>query len=424
MNKMLKIFIAFILTIFVFSTINIDKKSTLNNYNLESKSIVAITDTVDIVIEEIDNYVFNVGDTFQIVAYVTPDSTTNKEITYESSDINKATVSKTGLVTFISPRNDDGYVTIRLYANNGNVMKSIRFRVVIPIKSIQIETLQSPVLPVGEKLELKVSVDPYNATDKTLVYTSSNDCATVSSNGVVTGVKEGMVRITVKTPDGTLEDYVDLYVGYHVESVEITNTETVLCVGETLQLNISFTPENAALKTYTITSSNQNIASVSETGVLSALKVGRATITLITTDKKISAQYSLMIKEAQNTPAEISMENVSITDSTIVIEKAVLNVEYMLKDSSGNIVCDWITKDSNNRITFEDLKSGKTYNILYRLKETDTKAASDTLSKEIKTKKKDFKKLPPWLIIIIAILALGSIGLVLFFVLKKKKKED
>lgn len=431
MKKILKIFlISVAVSLVAFnifnSSVSKDRKNTvLNNLSTENASIKATSSDVaveDIIVEEIESYVFEVGEEYQIKAEVSPQNATNKTLYFESSDPFKATVSQTGLVKFISPRQDDGKVTIKIYADNYKILKEIIFQIVIPVESVSITEPTSNVLPVGEELKLNVRLTPYNASNKTLIYEASNDSVTIE-DGVIKGVKEGSVRITVKSFDGLKEDYIDLIVGPHVEGVEITNEEEVLCVGKTLELNIVFTPLTAALKTYTITSSNTTIATI-EDGLLKALKVGRVTITVITTDQKISAQYSLMVKEAQDKPKEIKDSDIIVTDSRIVIENAVLNVEYMLSDTKGVTIYDFTLRDSNNRISFENLTSGKTYVLSYRMKDSDTKAASEIVTLNVKVKNKDYKKLPVWLIIIIIVGSLGLVFVVLFLLLKKKNKND
>lgn len=62
-------------------------------------------------------------------------------------------------------------------------------------------------IKAGENQTLIATVSPDNATDKSLVWTSSNEAvATVDENGVVTGIKEGTATITVTTADGNFSD--------------------------------------------------------------------------------------------------------------------------------------------------------------------------------------------------------------------------
>jgi len=75
----------------------------------------------------------------------------------------------------------------------------------IPVESV---TINKPAAGVeltagGGTVTLSVTIEPANATDKTVTWSSSNTAiATVSPAGVVTGVKEGTVTITATTKSG------------------------------------------------------------------------------------------------------------------------------------------------------------------------------------------------------------------------------
>lgn len=84
----------------------------------------------------------------------------------------------------------------------------------------------------------------------------------------------------------------------HVESVEITNKVSSLKVGETLSLNVKVLPENADNKSVLYSSSDNEIAEVSEQGVVTAKKVGEVTITVKSVDAEKTDKIILTIEEA------------------------------------------------------------------------------------------------------------------------------
>ena len=70
-------------------------------------------------------------------------------------------------------------------------------RCIIPIKSMSFTSTNS-VVRVGKDLQMKLKTTPSDATIDTLEYTSSDESiATVNSNGIVTGVSAGKVKMTV-----------------------------------------------------------------------------------------------------------------------------------------------------------------------------------------------------------------------------------
>ena len=89
----------------------------------------------------------------------------------------------------------DGKATIT--AKYDGMEATDEIRVITPIKSMTFTTTNSTVR-IGKDLQMKLKVTPNDASMDTLIYTSSDESiATVNGNGIVTGVSEGKVTITV-----------------------------------------------------------------------------------------------------------------------------------------------------------------------------------------------------------------------------------
>lgn len=141
-------------------------------------------------------------------------------------------------------------------------------------------------IAVGETAQLTVTATPENAEDFTLEWTSSDPAiATVDSEGLVTGVSEGEVTVTVSS--GDIKDVCKVTVNSNeepspdipAESISLDTTELRLAIGDTQQLVATVLPENATDKTVEWTSSDTEIATVSEDGLVTAIAEGNATIT-------------------------------------------------------------------------------------------------------------------------------------------------
>lgn len=87
-------------------------------------------------------------------------------------------------------------------------------------------------MKTGENQTLIATVSPDDATDKSLVWTSSNEAvATVDENGFVTGIKEGTATITVTTADGSFTDSCEVTV-----SCAHTNKSEFVAVASTCEI--------------------------------------------------------------------------------------------------------------------------------------------------------------------------------------------
>ncbi len=226
--------------------------------------------------------------TATLTATVTPENATNKSVTWTSSNTNVATVSSTGVVTAIA----DGTATITATTADGtNLSATCEVTVAIPVPATGITLSQSTLSfnAANQTATLTATVTPANATNKGVTWTSSNTAvATVSSTGVVTAKANGTATITAKTADGTnLTATCTVTVAIPVPATNITLSQSTLsfnAANQTATLTATVAPSNATNKSVTWTSSNTNVATVSSTGVVTAIADGTATITATTAD--------------------------------------------------------------------------------------------------------------------------------------------
>ena len=235
----------------------------------------------------------NVGETHQLTATVQPNNATNKTVTWTTSNKNVATVSSTGLVTAVTA----GSATITCTANDGSGVRATCTVTVKPnIILVNKITLNQTSVTITDRgtLQLKATVLPENATDKTVTWTTSNkDVATVDSNGKVMAVAAGTVTIICMANDGsdvkatcevTIKPSVVL-----VSEIELNFTSITLIVnGNPLQLNATVLPENATDKSVSWKSSNPDVATIETVNKYSCrvkgIAKGNATITCTAND--------------------------------------------------------------------------------------------------------------------------------------------
>ena len=153
---------------------------------------------------------------------------------------------------------------------------------------------------------LSTTITPSNATDKSVIWSSSNkSVATVSSSGVVTAVGNGTATITAKTVDGAKTATCTVKVTTPVTGVEITNDKSFVVdingsASKTLQCTYNVLPSTASNKAVTWKSSNTAVATVDSKGKITALSVGSSTITITTADGAKTDTYKVYVYESES----------------------------------------------------------------------------------------------------------------------------
>ena len=219
------------------------------------------------------------GETLTLTPTLHPSSASTEGLTWTSSDEAIATVSK-GDVKGVA----EGTVTITVTTANG-LSATCKVKVLPPDPTAVKLPTETQEVKQGATLKLTPTFEPANATTESLTWTSSNtEVATVSSTGVVTGVKanDAEVTITVTTANGKTATCKVKVVAPDPTSISLPTTQEVK-QGETITLDPTLKPEGASA-TLTWTSNNSAIASIADAtkGEVKGVKEGSATITVKT----------------------------------------------------------------------------------------------------------------------------------------------
>ncbi|GAP72295.1 endoglucanase [Candidatus Symbiothrix dinenymphae] len=223
-----------------------------------------------------------IGTTQQLTATVAPTNATNKTITWSSSDTSIATVSATsGAVTAKAA----GTATITATAADGGGETATCAVTVNPVAVIAVTLSNTTAtLTIGTTQQLTATVAPLNATNKTVMWGSSDtSIATVSAtSGVVTAKAAGTATITATAADGSGTTATCMVTvnerNVSVTDITIDATNIELIVGATQQLTATVQPTNATNQTVSWRSNFTNIATVSATGEITAKTPGTAII--------------------------------------------------------------------------------------------------------------------------------------------------
>ena len=245
------------------------------------------TELVDVVSISIDktSIQLKVGETVTLSATVNPSNASDKTVTWSSSDVSIAAVDD-GIVKALKI----GTATIKAKAGDKTATCSITI-VPTEVSSITLDK-SSASLKVGETVTLIATVGPEDATDRTVIWASSDTTVITVSNGVVTAKKLGTATITAKAGDKTATCSITV-IPTPVTSVTLNKTTASLKVGETITLSATVNPSDATDKTVTWTTSDATVATVSN-GVVTAKKMGTVTITAQAGDKSANCTVKVL----------------------------------------------------------------------------------------------------------------------------------
>jgi uncharacterized protein YjdB len=220
-------------------------------------------------------------------ALFTPTNATNTAVTWTSSNTDVASVSSAGEVTGLT----QGTATITATTADGGFTATCTVTVTGGILVTGVSLDKSLVsLSVNATEKLTATVYPSNATYKAVKWESYNTgIATVSSVGTVTGKSAGNTIITVTTVDGSHTATCNVTVHSDITNVTLDKNTLNLTVNSTDKLTATVLPSDAKNKNITWISSDEDIATVSTSGLVTAKSVGTAYITAYATVD--SSQY-------------------------------------------------------------------------------------------------------------------------------------
>ncbi|MFR0558794.1 Ig-like domain-containing protein [Pseudoscardovia radai] len=225
------------------------------------------------------------GGSHKVGATVSPENTTDKTLTWTSSNPTVASVSADGTVT----GNMAGYASV--YAKCGGVSGYL-FVVAnstsgaVPVNGVEFEGDSAVQLNEGETHTYKTVIYPSDASNKTVTWKSSDpSVATVDANGTVTAVKAGTATITATSNNGEIKKgtvYVlhDSTKDVAVDSIALSPATQQIAVGATGTLSASYSPSNATVTDAAWSSAAPSVAFVDSDGTVRGIKAGSTTITL------------------------------------------------------------------------------------------------------------------------------------------------
>ena len=283
------------------------------------------------------------------ITYLPADTTDEKAVTWKSENESVATVDENGVVTAVAGGKTKVIATAK--ANN-KITAVCEVKVPIHTESIALNKTEITDLLKGKTEKLEVSFIPSNTEDSREVkWTSSAaDIAAVDANGTVKALKEGTATITATTADGKHTASCTVTVKeIHLTDVKLDEMKnpSELFKGEKHQIKIGLNPIDTTDNViYTFASSDEKVVSVDKNGMVTALKNGKATITITVkttnTDFEKTLTYDITVEE-------IPLESIEIKGDVTSLEEGKttkLNVVFNPTNTTDDKTVVWSSSDT------------------------------------------------------------------------------
>ena len=147
----------------------------------------------------------------------------------------------------------------------------------------------------------------------TITWESSNNSLVTVNNGTVTAVGNSGT-VTIKAKCGSYEATCEVTIVQKVTKITLSASSTTVKEGSTLQLTIGTEPSSGEIEKIEFSSSKESVATVSNSGVVTGVAVGNATITATGKSSGVTGTINITVKEGIKAPT--SWVKTTKTDSS------------------------------------------------------------------------------------------------------------
>lgn len=314
-----------------------------------------------------------VGGSGKIRYSVLPSNATNTNVTFKSLNEKVAIVDANGVVTGVSEGNADIVIT----TEEGGFEAKCTVRVDgIDARGIERVGDKTVTMGLNQTRQLQVKITPSDTTNKNVQWTSSNNSvATVDSNGVVTSKNSGSTIITATTHNGLKTEFF-IEVETPVTNITLNSNEINLNQGGTFKLDATVNPSNASNKNIKWISANESIATVDQSGNVTADVAGTTYISAVSADGKVIATCTVNAsKPVVTKPAKVKIKSAKKKGKKVTlkwkkISDAAGYVVYM-KTNSGKFKAVKTVKKAKTVKAVISLKKGNKYSFKIRAYKLD-----------------------------------------------------
>ncbi len=318
-----------------------------------------------------------VGSSYTIKPAITP---SNGAVKYSTSNKSVASVTSAGVVKAAKA----GTAKITVADANGS-KKAV---LTIKVKDKLTISAASANLDVGKTVTLKATT---TSGGKFNWSSSDSKVATVTSGGVVKGIADGKATITAKdSKSGSSVKCTVKVSNVVITSIKLQEVSKSLAVGSSFEINPTISPSNGKVSYST---SNKSVATVTSAGIVKAVKVGTAKITVADTNGSKNAAMTVNVTKDTaplKNNSKVSSTNIALGASVKITGSAAggtspYTYSYYYKKSSDK---DWVVKKLNttdNSIQFNP-ETVSLYNIRVVAKDSRGAVSEKIINVNVKDK--------------------------------------
>lgn len=290
------------------------------------------------------------GRELAVIPFVTPQDASDKRVSYSSSDETIATVSDSGVITAL----EAGVFTLTITALDGSgTSATVKGTVLQDVEKIVFET-ENVSIPVGKNNLLKPTILPAKSADKTLLWSSADESiAKVDEKGNITAVSTGTTVISVEASGGNgVTASCQVTVVDPVQSIVLSESALEAIVSLEYQVTAEVFPNTATNRELIWSSTNENVATVDQSGKIIPIAKGNCIIAVEATDGSgVKAQTKVKVQQYD---VVITEPNQSVT---VTYDRIDLNAGMFMTDWNSKNNCVEIS-GGNGSLVLTPVKAG------------------------------------------------------------------
>lgn len=278
------------------------------------------------------------------------------ETTYKSNDPNIVTIleeqqkGKDVLNTIIPVQEGRATIEINSVLKNKKMAKEKKEVVVCPAFDNKLLLTESISLVKGYTHNLTTDFGEEECS-KGITYESSNEeIMTVDKEGKITGINIGKAILTLRKDAKTITVNVEI-TEEHIDmtSFSVTPEKVQLKPKENIRIKVGYSPANATTSNISFDTSDYEVATVSEGGLITALKSGTTTITVNPYSSSLKKEIQVVVSEEESKDGSVVTEmTLNKTEVTMVQGESEKILATVTPDNAKNKKITW--KSTNNDI--------------------------------------------------------------------------